>query len=330
MNALIAVPKFYTQVLHLMNKMNLPPPFGPVTPTPPLRKRKKKDKDLSSSESELESDEEEKEKEKAKKQLKYPVNLAALGIGKRPKKLSTPSITPEKSKKLKKQSGLQIRLKQHVETTLSQDTQLQTQTQIQTQTQTQKIETTSSQIANEKEIQTPLQRHQQLEQLHAISEIRSASLEFSEKSLSRTGEVSEVSASSRVAEPVLEGKTETGAGAEEEEHRVISQEELDRDRAPPSEISAKFEYAEGEPSTKLYIKNLAKGVTAEDLEYIFGRYFPTRRQMKEGLNVRVMGGRMRGQAFVAFPSVELATEALRQVHGYRLKGQPMVVQFGKQ
>ncbi|ETV85876.1 hypothetical protein, variant 1 [Aphanomyces astaci] len=28
-NALIALPKFYTQVLHLMNKMNLPPPFEP-------------------------------------------------------------------------------------------------------------------------------------------------------------------------------------------------------------------------------------------------------------------------------------------------------------
>ena len=36
MNALIAVPKFYTQVLHLMNKLNLPPPFGAPTATPPL------------------------------------------------------------------------------------------------------------------------------------------------------------------------------------------------------------------------------------------------------------------------------------------------------
>jgi len=36
MNALIAVPRFYIQVLHLMNKMNLPPPFGAVTETPPL------------------------------------------------------------------------------------------------------------------------------------------------------------------------------------------------------------------------------------------------------------------------------------------------------
>ncbi|CAG8755235.1 16288_t:CDS:2, partial [Funneliformis caledonium] len=32
MNAIAAVPKLYTQVLHLMNKMNLPPPFGPILP----------------------------------------------------------------------------------------------------------------------------------------------------------------------------------------------------------------------------------------------------------------------------------------------------------
>uniref|UniRef100_A0A8C3TTH0 RNA-binding region-containing protein 3 n=1 Tax=Catharus ustulatus TaxID=91951 RepID=A0A8C3TTH0_CATUS len=35
-NALASVPKFYVQVLHLMNKMNLPPPFGPITTRPPM------------------------------------------------------------------------------------------------------------------------------------------------------------------------------------------------------------------------------------------------------------------------------------------------------
>ncbi|KAJ6658435.1 hypothetical protein lerEdw1_020139 [Lerista edwardsae] len=35
-NALASVPKFYVQVLHLMNKMNLPSPFGPITPRPPM------------------------------------------------------------------------------------------------------------------------------------------------------------------------------------------------------------------------------------------------------------------------------------------------------
>lgn len=59
-HALATVPRFYTQVLHLMNKMNLPPPFAVLEPAPravqavtpkPVEKRKK-----SSSESELESD----------------------------------------------------------------------------------------------------------------------------------------------------------------------------------------------------------------------------------------------------------------------------------
>lgn len=30
MHAVGTVPRLYNQVLHLMNKMNLPPPFGPV------------------------------------------------------------------------------------------------------------------------------------------------------------------------------------------------------------------------------------------------------------------------------------------------------------
>ncbi|KAK3571549.1 hypothetical protein QTP86_013179 [Hemibagrus guttatus] len=35
-HTLLSVPKFYVQVLHLMNKMNLPCPFGPVTTPPPV------------------------------------------------------------------------------------------------------------------------------------------------------------------------------------------------------------------------------------------------------------------------------------------------------
>lgn len=53
------------QVLHLMNKMNLPAPFRPALPTPPLPPPPPEpaaptcpDRDLSSDESELESSEE--------------------------------------------------------------------------------------------------------------------------------------------------------------------------------------------------------------------------------------------------------------------------------
>ena len=35
-NSLASSPRFYTQVLHLMNKLNLPAPFGIVTQAPPL------------------------------------------------------------------------------------------------------------------------------------------------------------------------------------------------------------------------------------------------------------------------------------------------------
>jgi len=37
LNALHEVPQFYIQVLHLMNKMHLPPPFSPPPPGMRLR-----------------------------------------------------------------------------------------------------------------------------------------------------------------------------------------------------------------------------------------------------------------------------------------------------
>ncbi|KAL2965090.1 hypothetical protein AAZX31_16G040000 [Glycine max] len=73
-NALIAVPRFYTQVLHLMNKMNIPAPFRMALPTPPLPPEvpalpppppaptvtvNPRSADLSSGESEMESSDEE-------------------------------------------------------------------------------------------------------------------------------------------------------------------------------------------------------------------------------------------------------------------------------
>ncbi|KAI9022179.1 hypothetical protein CLU79DRAFT_751526 [Phycomyces nitens] len=57
MHAIGSVPRLYVQVLHLMNKMNLPPPFRPVDrdSIPNLLKRKHNEM-LASDESELESD----------------------------------------------------------------------------------------------------------------------------------------------------------------------------------------------------------------------------------------------------------------------------------
>lgn len=58
MNVLASVPKFYEQVLHLMNKMNLPTPFeNRILPGPDwIVKRKRRREDLESGESEIESE----------------------------------------------------------------------------------------------------------------------------------------------------------------------------------------------------------------------------------------------------------------------------------
>ncbi|KAF7731907.1 RNA-binding region-containing protein 3 [Apophysomyces ossiformis] len=68
MHAIATVPRLYVQVLHLMNKMSLAPPFGAVdrTAIPSMLKRKHDDM-LASDESELESDDEAKRQEEEEK-----------------------------------------------------------------------------------------------------------------------------------------------------------------------------------------------------------------------------------------------------------------------
>eukprot|EP01027_Heterolobosea_sp_BB2_P008592 GEZU01012745.1.p1 GENE.GEZU01012745.1~~GEZU01012745.1.p1 ORF type:complete len:160 (-),score=49.61 GEZU01012745.1:88-531(-) len=113
---------------------------------------------------------------------------------------------------------------------------------------------------------------------------------------------------------------------------IISLEELNAHKASPEYLAAKFpNYSEGEPTNKLYIKNLAhKVVEVKDLERIYGRYFATDEEMREKLDINLMKeGRLKGQAFVTFPSVELAQQALRETHGFMLHDKPMIVQFGR-
>ncbi|KAI9266644.1 hypothetical protein BDA99DRAFT_558698 [Phascolomyces articulosus] len=80
MHAIASVPRLYVQTLHLMNKMNLPPPFGPVQnesiPTTVLSQKRKHNELVASDESELESDEEQKDKEIQKMETRSKI-LAA-------------------------------------------------------------------------------------------------------------------------------------------------------------------------------------------------------------------------------------------------------------
>ena len=53
------------------------------------------------------------------------------------------------------------------------------------------------------------------------------------------------------------------------------------------------------PSQVLYIKNVHRRVTSDDLMSLFGR-FSTTAKSSEGVKIRLLSGRMRGQAFVEF------------------------------
>lgn len=85
------------------------------------------------------------------------------------------------------------------------------------------------------------------------------------------------------------------------------------------------DYQPGNPSHILYLKNLSKKVTESDLASLFVHF------QKDSLppTLKLLKGKMRGQAFITFDTSQTATEALDLINGYMLKGQPIVIQYGR-
>ncbi|XP_059481840.1 RNA-binding protein 41-like [Neocloeon triangulifer] len=85
-------------------------------------------------------------------------------------------------------------------------------------------------------------------------------------------------------------------------------------------------YEKGTPCNILFVKNLAAAVSENDLTALFGHF-----EIKEGPAIvyRLMGGKMKGQAFITFPDAETAEKALNTINGYQLKGRPIIIQFGR-
>lgn len=78
-HAIATVPRFYTQVLHLMNKYNMPPPFGPAEKdAKPFFLKRKHDQLLASDESELEDDDDDEQQEKDQGTTEEKVKQARL------------------------------------------------------------------------------------------------------------------------------------------------------------------------------------------------------------------------------------------------------------
>lgn len=309
-HTLACVPRFYIQVLHLMNKMNLPAPFGQKTPTPPMLSdstggpqvagvSSDEDKFMSSEESEIESDEEEREK-RAKERAENMQRMSSAKPGasskKRHKVLLHPAQPPSK-----------------------------------------KARSTSS------------GKHTTVDNAfeHPSGQSKKIEFKFTEAITNIfDSEACEPIAASHISEPEGFGRfappPEAADDNEEEEGELISEEndefisstELRRNRISSkemSEMSAFKNYTAGEPTCRLYIKNLAKHVDEKDLKFIFGRYVDhSIEDEKDRFDVRLMKeGRMKGQAFITLPSEEKAKKAMRDAHGYILHNKPMVIQFAR-
>ncbi|ETE69697.1 RNA-binding protein 41, partial [Ophiophagus hannah] len=109
----------------------------------------------------------------------------------------------------------------------------------------------------------------------------------------------------------------------------VPEEEILRSRLSREEILRipRFSsYSPGEPSKVLYMKNLSRNATVKDLLPLFSRF-----QEKEAppLRLRLLSGRMRGQAFLTFPTVSQAQEALELLNGFLLLGKPLILEFGR-
>ncbi|ONK62763.1 uncharacterized protein A4U43_C07F7890 [Asparagus officinalis] len=271
-NSLIAVPRFYTQVLHLMNKMNLPAPFRMALPTPPLPPpvpapppppppvtADHPRADLSSDESEMESSEDDAGDNRIKKRVKREAIVGPAidkGVAHEAVGLRPASLVPKEVPLIKRKNPvLQIKIAPKAP---------------------------------------------------------------------QKGITDDATDGKELTEPVQE---------QVEQKPYAAPEDIQKGKLPPEEILSlpMFKnYAAGNPAMVLYIKNLAKDVVSDDFYYIFGSLFENLEAARSGLHIKLMQeGRMRGQAFVTFPSVDLAQHALNLVNGYVFKGKPMIIQFGR-
>uniref|UniRef100_A0A672LF79 RNA-binding region-containing protein 3 n=1 Tax=Sinocyclocheilus grahami TaxID=75366 RepID=A0A672LF79_SINGR len=283
-HTLLSVPKFYVQVLHLMNKMNLPCPFGPVTAPPPMFEmppgpmppmpppfppenpplpEHEEGASGSEEESEYESgDEEDKERELS------VVSLSPSG----------PALQPSDVFEQPQTLG-QKKIEFHISA----------------------------------EVSTILEDTAEME----VS-VQDAAEGFGK-----------IYPSAQVPRQEEEREEDEDIPSEFISRRELERGRLSRDEMKKMSVFKNYEH--GEPTCRLYVKNVAKQVEEKDLKFIYGRYIDISSEEERNMFdiVLMKEGRMKGQAFIGLPSERSAEKALKETNGYVLNDKPLVVQFAR-
>lgn len=307
---LMSVPKFYTQVLHLMNKMNLPAPFGPPMPHPPTMQQALgvvavqdqsttsaelvtsaevagDNQESSPEESEMESDEEDVSQRVQQPQAMIPRKRKPKTQLRRPKlqKLLPPQPVQEHGPKM------------------------------------------SDVFEPVVEDKTP--------KAIAINIRHEVDTEVQEKETEEVVEQGGFGILPAAPKPVE--TAETNASDDNYDWsgtQFLQREEVRSGRISSDEMSRASvfkNYEAGDVASRLYIKNVAKSATVEDLFRIYGGYIDVdSEEQRNAFDIRLMKeGRMKGQAFLTLASESQADRARRDSNGYLLKGKPLVVQFAR-
>lgn len=335
------IPKFYVQVLHLMNRMNLEPPFVPGDKRLNYESASGKTKcatistqtddtmwqhTLRSKRKLIESDESELESNTSSD------SDAVLNAVKRKRKRFNAKETP---KNYKVESVLLENLRQKQRKSLKMQ-QLQNQTKSNVDKQTSSIAHTHrvSEAFEAAEIKTSTIKIRMPNQLDALpTDGPNFKCTDDENAQAMAANISV---------------------NEEHSTALWNDSKLNENRIPSDQLKVypMFQnYAPGDISNRLYIKNIAKEVTESDLKAIYERYLAVNcggNGNIQSIDIRLMTtGRMKGQAFINFEGPYLncdvddeATQdlpikyrmiekALNETNGLILKGKPLVVVYGK-
>ncbi|XP_052812540.1 RNA-binding region-containing protein 3-like [Mya arenaria] len=355
-NALAANPRFYTQVLHLMNKMNIPCPFGPTTPSPPLamdhaltlnpqgvpqgskrghgamggaRSGEIEEVEMgqdSSEESEIESDGEDQNKMKhpdtygltrATSSVKRPrKRMRAVQpefyVSTRPAVIQTPSdVFDDINKPRPKPITLNI---------ANMDS-------------ARNLGSSINMYTDDEELVKKLDGHE--DGSDGVKEGNQAGTEQKVKE----DTVVVIEGGFGKVEPPKTHTEVKEVNNPEVNYKIVSDEFVTKEaiksgrlrESQLKEFSVFKNYKEGERTSRLYIKNLTKHTTEQDLVNLFGALIDWSADLAyEAFDVRLMKeGRMKGQAFVTLPDEMSAQRILQECNGYVLKAKPMVIQFAR-